>query len=283
MVKTVVDGRALSCCWACPFCKCLFQLETQYVDINDLLDPRDKNAWEMDEAGLRRWNELLEHATALALDEGHDEDHAHIVLSALATSIASHNHALLFSPSSSPNCNSDSNAIKSTPVSSPPTRLADLLLSSLISSFQTGSCAQLPQSVLEFVNDAMHESYPPRPRDSVVFLWTARSVTGVVETCPRELIECLLGGGGIGEGVGVWIADECKAWSIAQLGYDVSLVGPLSSSVLNNILDHSVISNHPHPDPGAPTRAVHPSHIRIHHCLSIRWSGRHAFCCEGCI
>lgn len=56
-----------------------------------------------------------------------------------------------------------------------------------------------------------------------MFLWTARAVACAVEACPRELIESLLGGeGGIGEGVSIWIADECKAWGIGQLGYDVS-------------------------------------------------------------
>lgn len=180
------------------------------------MDCRDKNAWEMDNEGLSRWNGLLEYATAQALDEGQDEANDHTVLSELATSIASHNTSLLFCTSSLPNGTANQTA-----VSPPSIRLADFLLTNLTPSFTAGSCTQLPHSVLEFVDDALRESYPPRPRDTMVFLWTARAVACAVEACPRELIEPLLGRGGIGEGVGVWIADECKAWSVDQLGYDV--------------------------------------------------------------
>ena len=184
------------------------------------MDQRDKNAWEMGKEDLSRWHDLLEYSTAQTLDEGHD---SHTVLSALATSMTSHNTSLLFSTSPSDPTTTINNMTPITAISSPPTRLADLLLTTLTSSFHSNSCTQLSESVLEFVNDAMRESYPPRPRDTMVFLWTARAVTGAVEACPRELVECLLGGErGIGEGVSMWIADECKAWSVSELGYDVS-------------------------------------------------------------
>lgn len=201
-----------------------------------MLGYRDKNAWVMSEEDLTRWQNLLEYATAQALDEGQDEAHSHSVLSALATSIASHNTSILFGTSSSPT-SSNSNVPVNT-LSSPSIRLADLLLTSLASSFASDSCVQLPQSVLEFVNDAMRESYPPLPRDTMVFLWTARAVTGAVEACPRELIGSFLGEqGGVGEGVGMWIADECKAWNVGELGYDVSCFNSvILRSVLKNLL-----------------------------------------------
>lgn len=196
-----------------------------------MLGYRDKNAWVMSEEDLTRWQNLLEYATAQALDEGQDEAHSHSVLSALATSIASHNTSILFGTSSSPT-SSNSNVPVNT-LSSPSIRLADLLLTSLASSFASDSCVQLPQSVLEFVNDAMRESYPPLPRDTMVFLWTARAVTGAVEACPRELIGSFLGEqGGVGEGVGMWIADECKAWNVGELGYDII---PLYQHILTRI------------------------------------------------
>ena len=273
----------LWCCWVCLSCACLFFHIKFGVVIRQranecLVDCRDKNAWEMDKEDLLRWNGLLEYATAQALDEGQDEENEHTVLSELAASIASHNTSLMFNTSPLP--------ANSTALSSPPTRLADFLLTALTSSFSAGSCTQLPQSVLEFVNDAMREFYPPRPRDTMVFLWTARAVTCAVEACPRELIEPLLGGeGGIGEGVSVWIADECKAWSVDQLGYDVSFYSLMLSSVLRSFsgVDNPIISTHPHSDPRAPAYTVNNLCFCVNHCFTFRWAGGCAACCEGCV
>jgi hypothetical protein len=186
------------------------------VVLTDVL--RDKNTWDLSPEDVTRWQALLEHAVNKALDYGHD---AVGVLDALASSIAHHNSPISSSPS----------PIHSTSVtrwSSPArtaTRLVELLLSYL--QHHIADTRDMPEGLLEFVGDTLREVYPPTPRDTIVYMWAVRAVMQLIEHCPRELVATLLCG--IGEGLGLWIGDACKAWSEEELEYDVSFLSPSSS------------------------------------------------------
>jgi hypothetical protein len=83
----------------------------------------------MNSEDCERWQGLLDQAIAQALDEGHDEVQGHIVLCTLASSISSHNSALL---SSNDELEDPSAPRTTTAPASPATRLADLLLTTLV-------------------------------------------------------------------------------------------------------------------------------------------------------
>ena len=51
-------------------------------------------------------------------------------------------------------------------------------------------------------------------------MWLARSLMGVVENCPAEF--CLSMLHTVKEGLCLWFADECGAWTEEHFTYDVS-------------------------------------------------------------
>lgn len=98
----------------------------------------------------------------------------------------------------------------------------ELLLSYLCP--QIADIQDMPEGLLDFVGETLREAYPPTPRDTQVYMWAVRAVMQLMDKCPEELIMTVMTG--ISEGLGMWIGDECKAWSVEELEYDVSSLLP---------------------------------------------------------
>jgi hypothetical protein len=95
------------------------------------------------------------------------------------------------------------------------TRVADLLMSHL----DMPDARQIPDAVMEFVNDTLRSSYPPEPRNKVTSMWMIRSLTRVIETCPSELAMNLLET--VQDGMCTWISDEYQALNPEEYAFDV--------------------------------------------------------------
>ncbi|KAF9465816.1 hypothetical protein BDZ94DRAFT_1253254 [Collybia nuda] len=181
----------------------------------------DANSWDLSKEDVTRWQALLEHAVAKALDYGVD---AITVLDTLVTSIAQHNAPI----SSSPSLIHSIEAPRWSSSGRTATRLVELLLSYLAP--HLADTQEMSEGLVDFVSETLREAYPPTPRDTPVYLWAARAVMQLIEHCPETHIVAVLTS--ISDGLGIWIGDECKAWTVQELEYDIL---PLYQHVLLRI------------------------------------------------
>ena len=101
----------------------------------------------------------------------------------------------------------------------------------------------IPQNLLELVSDTMRATYPPEPRNKAIAMWLARSLMSVVENCPVEF--CLSVLRTVKEGLCLWFADECEAWTEDHFTYDVGISFSFSLSFyidLSFYLDYPAVS-----------------------------------------
>ncbi|KAJ8691815.1 hypothetical protein PTI98_011346 [Pleurotus ostreatus] len=150
-------------------------------------------AWELRLPEVELWENLLTYAVNSALDYGHEAGH---VLDQVAGAIMRS-----YDPSSS--------AI---------VRIADILLSQL----NISEARELPCTLLQFVNEALLSSYPPEPRNTVHIMWVVRALTDVLESCPLEMVVELMEL--VGEGLGVWVSDECSALPLDDYAYNIAIM-----------------------------------------------------------
>lgn len=150
----------------------------------------DVNAWTLSSDDFNTWEDFLCHTINKALDYGIDSI---AVLDAIAELVSQNQN----------------------PTFTSFTRVADLLLSHL----DMPDARQIPDAVMEFVNDTLRYSYPPEPRNKVTSMWVIRSLTRVIETCPSELAMNLLES--VQEGLCTWISDEYQALSQEEYTFDV--------------------------------------------------------------
>ena len=171
----------------------------------DRLTRRYDSAWELSKPRDEAWHALLDHSVNKALDYGHDSG---TVLACLASTVLNANQA---APTAASSC----------------VQLVEFLMSHISGAHDKGEeMREIPESVLELVNETMGAAYPPAPREKTRYLWASRAVMEVVEKCPPVLGESTLVGDvikGVMEGVAVWIEDETEAWSVEDLEYDVRI------------------------------------------------------------
>ncbi|RDB15244.1 hypothetical protein Hypma_004765 [Hypsizygus marmoreus] len=155
----------------------------------------DGYSFDLKQEDQDQWCELLEHGIAKALDYGYD---SFTVLSTLTHVVSTTNHA---SPTAAASC----------------IRLVEFVMSHVAK--EIADARELPESVLEFVNDVLREAYPPPPRLNQTFMWAGRAVSDVVAACPGEMVRALLEA--LAESMIVWIEDAERAWNVEDLEYDI--------------------------------------------------------------
>jgi hypothetical protein len=102
------------------------------------------------------------------------------------------------------------------PTSTMASRVADILISQLV----IDEVREIPETFFEFINETLRSSYPPEPRNKQQTLWTLRSVSRIIDSCPSELVVDLLRL--LEEGLCLWMSDGHKALSDVEYVYDVS-------------------------------------------------------------
>lgn len=152
----------------------------------------DKHAWNLTGEDFNIWEEFLGYATGDALDHGVDSP---TVLDGISSFVSSFQ-----TPGAQPYLS---------------IRLADLLLSHL----DISEMRVVPQNLVELASDTMRANYPPDTKNKAVTRWLARSLTTLVDKCPREF--CLQILQALEDGVALWLADGCSAWEEDVLNYDV--------------------------------------------------------------
>jgi hypothetical protein len=95
------------------------------------------------------------------------------------------------------------------------TRIADLLISHL----DMLDMHQIPNSLLEFLDDVLQSTYPPEPRNKITSMWMIRSLTRLIDTCPAEIVHDLLER--LQKGLSIWISDELGILNKEEYTYDV--------------------------------------------------------------
>ncbi|KAI0632226.1 hypothetical protein C8Q77DRAFT_1279320 [Trametes polyzona] len=149
------------------------------------------SGWELASEDLTAWDEFLKRAIDAALDCGLD---APALLDHIAGAIAAGQGV---------------NATSSV-------RVADLLLSNL----EVSEARDVPSELFEFASETLKSAYPPAPRHKVMCVWLLRSLTRVVDACPREL--CFSALQLLSDGMCTWIADD----------YDICTTDEYSSEIL---------------------------------------------------
>ncbi|KAF8177829.1 hypothetical protein BJ912DRAFT_930200 [Pholiota molesta] len=152
----------------------------------------DRHTWGLASEDYSLWEELLQYTTGKALDLGIDST---VVLDKVSSFVSSFQ----------------------TPGASPASglRLIDLLLSNI----DAPEMRELPTSILEHTSETMRAMYPLEPRFRQFGMWMIRSLTTVVEHCPRELALGLLQA--VEDGLCVWLADARGVWTEHELTYDI--------------------------------------------------------------
>jgi hypothetical protein len=137
----------------------------------------DTDAWDLDNNDFEMWDDFLGSAINKALDYGVD---CSMVLDQVA-----------FTISQNP-----------TPAFEDSARIADLLLTHL----DISDARQMPSGLFDFVNDILHSTYPPEPRNKITSSWLLRSLTRAIDACPVEFALSLLDT--VQDGVSLWISDS---------------------------------------------------------------------------
>ncbi|TFK39036.1 hypothetical protein BDQ12DRAFT_88060 [Crucibulum laeve] len=147
------------------------------------------NEWTLSNEESTCWEKFLAYTVTKALDYGVDSI---AVLDTLATFISENQ----------------------VPTSTSSTRIADLLMTHL----EMADARDIPEAVMEFVNETMRSSYPPEPRNKEFSMWMVRALTDVLDRCPSELRLRLLES--IQEGLCIWLSDEYESWTLEELSYN---------------------------------------------------------------
>jgi hypothetical protein len=95
------------------------------------------------------------------------------------------------------------------------TQVGDLLMSHL----DVEDVREIPETLMEFVNDTLKSSYPPQSGNQDISRWMIRTLTNVIEHCPAGLGSKLLEL--VQDGMCVWVADEHEVWSADDYEYEV--------------------------------------------------------------
>jgi hypothetical protein len=118
------------------------------------------------------------------------------------------------------------------------TQVGDLLMSHL----DMKEIREVPETLMEFVNNTMKSSYPPELGNQDISRWMIRTLTTVIEHCPTGLGSKLLEF--VQEGICTWVADEREVWSADDYEYEVGLSYTLRSTITkltDTLLDCAVI------------------------------------------
>ncbi len=193
----------------------------------------------------KKWEEFLQYAFDKALDYGLDSI---AVLDTIAGLVSRHRGPSSISAS---------------------TQVADLLMSHL----DMKEIREVPDELMEFVNNTMRLTYPPETGNQDISRWMIRTLTNVIEHCPIGLGSGLLDL--VQEGICVWVADEQKVWSADDYEYEVCTIVLLWQSddaYPMPIIDCASLR------PGlvlysiSPTLSGEPREIRWHDRIRFRWS-----------
>ncbi|KAJ6475044.1 hypothetical protein C8R47DRAFT_1143351 [Mycena vitilis] len=149
-----------------------------------------KKSWELDDSDYELWDAFLGHGIDKALDYGLD-----------AVAVVEHVAALIVK--------------EHNPTSTTACRVADALLSHV----EMDDVRELPEALLEFVNDALRSCYPPEPRNTQHALWTLRTVSRIIGTCPTELALGLLVL--LEDGLCTWVSDDHQTLTEGEYAYDI--------------------------------------------------------------
>lgn len=168
----------------------------------------DTDAWDFDNDDFEVWDEFLQYATNKALDYGVDSS---VVLDHVATIVAQNR----------------------TPAFTDSARVADLLLTHL----EVNDTRQIPGVLFDFVNDTLHSTYPPEPRNKITSIWLLRSLTRAIDACPTELALSLFDT--IQDGVSLWISDSYDVFTeqeyedeVQSTTYPGAIVSDLSEQIV---------------------------------------------------
>jgi hypothetical protein len=151
-----------------------------------------RKRWELDDSDYQLWETFLGHGIDKALDYGLDP--VNVVDHVASLIVKEHN-----------------------PTSTTTSRVADCLLSQL----DMEEVRELPEALCEFVNDTLRSSYPPEPRNMQHALWTLRSISRTIDSCPAEHVVNLLRL--LEDGLCVWMSDEHQALNETEYNYDVGV------------------------------------------------------------
>src|ERR1700733_4945004 len=105
-----------------------------------------------------------------------------------------------------------------TPAFEDSARIADLLLTHL----DISDARQMPSGLFDFVNDILHSTYPPEPRNKITSSWLLRSLTRAIDACPVEFALNLLET--IQDGVSLWISDSYNVFTEQEYEDEVMLM-----------------------------------------------------------
>ncbi|KAF9005430.1 hypothetical protein BDQ17DRAFT_1303792 [Cyathus striatus] len=145
--------------------------------------------WTLSSTDTAIWEGLLEYGTSKALDYGVDSV---AILNCTAAFICQNQ-----SPTSTS------------------TRVADLMLSHLA----IADARDIPEDLIDFINDTMRSCYPPEPRNKSEALWLTTSLADVIDKTPVEF--CMQMFEMLEEGLCLWLSDNHEAWSADDLGYRI--------------------------------------------------------------
>lgn len=141
---------------------------------------RADTAWELDSDGSNLWQKLLKFGINKALDYGVD---AVTFIDKVAENI---------SQRSDPTCMS-----------------SGFVVDTLLNQVDICDAREVPDGLVEYVNETLRSSYPPQPRNKPSLSWMLRTLSNTIDKCPKELLWGLLEG--IQEGLSIWILDEDQA------------------------------------------------------------------------
>jgi len=110
-----------------------------------------------------------------------------------------------------------------TPAFEDSARIADLLLTHL----DISDARQMPSGLFDFVNDTLHSTYPPEPRNKITSSWLLRSLTRAIDACPIEFALNLLET--IQDGVSLWISDSYDVFTEQE--YEDEVMSLIDSEV----------------------------------------------------
>lgn len=185
--------------------------------VSDCICSSDRHTWGLGSEDYALWEQVLHHTTSKALDLGLDSS---VVLDNVASFVSSFQ----------------------TPGASPASslRLVDLLVSNI----EASDMRELPVNIMELASETMRAMYPPEPRVRHFAMWVVRSLTTLIEHCPREFSLQLLQT--IQDGLCVWLSDRSGEWTEMEFSDEVRFSTIVSYQMLIIALSIQIVVLYQH-------------------------------------